>query len=223
MIHGTQSEVFYQRLPALVPGGGEYRNDNMTFKPRHHREHLYFITATVLGWKPLFTQPEYALIILNSLDWHREQNRWLLFAYVLMPHHLHALIKPRNPFTISQVVQSFGSFTAHAILNQLRRNERTDWLQFFSRRQDKDTNKRHQIWRPIQAKNVYSEPFLRQKLSYIHHNPVAKGWDLAREPADYPYSSACYYERGSIPVVAVTDIWAWWHGEDAPEDGGWER
>jgi hypothetical protein len=26
----------------------------MTFKPHHDREHLYFVTATVLAWIPLF-------------------------------------------------------------------------------------------------------------------------------------------------------------------------
>lgn len=92
----------------------------MTFKPKHHRDHLYFVTATVLGWKPLFTQPHYASLVLDSLDWHRKHDRWQLFAYVLMPHHLHALLKPRAPYTISQVLQSFGSFTAHTILDRLR-------------------------------------------------------------------------------------------------------
>jgi REP element-mobilizing transposase RayT len=92
----------------------------MTFKPQHHPEHLYFITATILGWKPLFLQQPYAAIVLDSLTWHCTQARWLLFAYVLMPHHLHALLKPCAPYTISQVLQSFGSFTAHAILQQLQ-------------------------------------------------------------------------------------------------------
>jgi REP element-mobilizing transposase RayT len=204
----------------------------MTFKPRHQPEHLYFITATIVGWKPLFAQPAYARIVLDSLTWHCHQARWLLFAYVLMPNHLHALLKPRAPHTISQVLQTFGSFTAHAILHQLREEQDTDHLHFFAQRQVHDASKRHQIWQPIQAKNVYSEPFLRQKLEYIHNNPVAKGWELASDRAAYPYSSAGYYELGLPSPVPVTDIWLWWQGdlvvEDAlgdaaPGDGGGER
>jgi REP element-mobilizing transposase RayT len=201
----------------------------MTFKPRQHRDHLYFVTATVLGWKPLFTRPDYASIILNSLEWHRQQERWLLFAYVLMPNHLHALLKPCASYTISQVVQSFGSFTAHALLDQLRENQRTALLRFFTQRPDRDESKRHQIWRPIQAKNVYSERFLRQKFAYLHNNPVAKGWDLAEDREDYPYSSACFYDRGDKPSVPVTNLWAWWYGDDeefaeaAPGYGGLEH
>jgi putative transposase len=191
----------------------------MTFKPQHSREHLYFVTATVLDWIPLFTQPAYDSIVLDSLAWHGDHARWILFAYVLMlhhsdGHHLHALLKPQDPFTISDVLQSFGSFTAHAILDHLQAEQRTAWLHTFAQRKDRDAGKRHQIWQTIQAKNVYAEAFLRQKLAYIYNNPVAKGWRLAEDRTAYAYSSACYYDRGERPRVAVTDVWLWWFGEE---------
>jgi REP element-mobilizing transposase RayT len=59
-------------------------------------------------------------VVLNSLNWHRQQGRWRLYAWVLMPHHLHAIVKPPGDQTISSVLQSFGSFTAHATLHRLR-------------------------------------------------------------------------------------------------------
>jgi hypothetical protein len=71
------------------------------------------------------------------------------------------------------VLQSFGSFTAHAILARLRSEDRCDLLAFFAQRQDRDSSKKHQIWRPIQAKNVHSLAFLREKLEYVHNNLVA--------------------------------------------------
>jgi hypothetical protein len=47
----------------------------MTFKPVHDPTHLYFITATVLGWVKLFGKPSYAQIVLDALDWHRRHGR----------------------------------------------------------------------------------------------------------------------------------------------------
>jgi len=94
----------------------------MTFKPQHISSHLYFITATLLGWRPLFARRDFALIVLNSLDWHRSQKRFALYAYVIMPTHLHAIIKPAESQTISDNLQTLGSFAAHAILKQLRAN-----------------------------------------------------------------------------------------------------
>jgi putative transposase len=92
----------------------------MTFKPQHFPEHLYFITSSLLGWRPLFTRHAYAMIVLNSLDWHRRHKRFHLYSYVVMPTHFHALAQPVESRTISDNLQSLGSFTAHAILQQLQ-------------------------------------------------------------------------------------------------------
>jgi len=181
----------------------------VTFKPHHDPTHLYFVTATLLGWQQLFTQPDYARIVLDSLDWHRRNNRWNLYAYVVMPNHLHAIIKPCEGRTISSVLQSFGSFTAHSILARLRADQNNDLLAFFAQHRERDASERHQIWQPIQAKNVTSLRFLREKLEYIHNNPLAKKWHLAGDRADYIYSSAGFYDRGLVPVIEVDDIREW--------------
>jgi putative transposase len=181
----------------------------MPFKPHHDPSHLYFITATILGWQQIFVEPACARIVLDSLDWHRRHARWSLYAYVLMPNHCHAIVKPEGTRTISGVLQSFGSFTAHAILAHLRSEERNDLLTFFAQRQDKDTSKQHQVWQPILPKNVYSVAFLREKLEYTHNNPIAKHWHLVEDRADYAYSSACFYDKGVMPIVEVDDVREW--------------
>jgi REP element-mobilizing transposase RayT len=185
------------------------RETPVTFKPHHDPSHLYFITATVLGWRQIFVERARATIILDSLDWHRRHNRWSLYAYVLMPNHCHAIVKPEGERTISSVLQSFGSFTAHAILARLESEGCRDLLTFFAQRQDRDTSKQHQIWQPIQAKNAHSAAFLRQKLEYTHNNPIAEHWHLVEDRADYAYSSACFYDRGEVPIVEVSEIGEW--------------
>ena len=179
----------------------------MTYKPVHHPEHQYFITATVLGWRYLFHEPGYAAIILDSLAWHRRHGRWALYAYVVMPNHVHALVQPGDGRTISEALQSFGSYTAHAILGKLRLEGREKMLAFFRAGAQRDADRSHRVWRPIQAANVESEAFLIQKLEYIHDNPVAGRWRLTASRADYPHSSACYYDRGEAPAVEIDDVW----------------
>lgn len=181
----------------------------MTFKPHHDPSHLYFVTATILDWRQIFVEPAYAHIILNSLDWHRRNGRWSLYAYVVMPNHVHAIQKPVEKRTISQVIQSFGSYTAHTLLQQMGKDGRDDLLAFFARRQDHDEQKAHQVWQPIQPKNVFSTAFLIEKLEYVHNNPIAKHWHLVADRADYGYSSACFYDRGETPIVEVDDVRVW--------------
>ena len=118
-----------------------------------------------------------------------------LYAYVLMSNHLHAIVKPGETQTVS-VLQSFGSFVAHKIPDHLKKERCHELLAFFARQQDKDARKQHQIWQPIQAKNVYSVEFLREKLEYTHNNPVAKHWRLVEDRADSAYSRACFSGSG---------------------------
>jgi putative transposase len=181
----------------------------MSFKPYHDPTHLYFVTATVLGWKQIFIERPYAEIILQSLDWHRQHGCWSLFVFAVMPNHIHFIIRPLGDQTISAVLQSFGSYTAHAILDQVRRDRCKDLLEHFARREDRDASKQHQVWLPMEAKNIYSAEFLRQKVEYTHNNPVAKHWQLVKDRADYRYSSACFYDRGEPSIIVVDDVREW--------------
>jgi len=176
----------------------------MTFDSIHIPDHLYFVTAGIVGWKPLFSETGYASIILNSLAWLRQEKRMSLYAFVLMSTHLHAILSPLNR-PIGELMQNFGSFTAHKILQNLRKEKRKDLLDFFHAHR-RDNSLEHSIWQDIQAKNIYTENFLLQKMEYIHQNPVAKEWNLVQDHAEYPYSSACYYDEGRQPIIEIDDI-----------------
>ena len=179
----------------------------MTFHSIHDPTHLYFVTASVVEWIPLFKYPKYTEIILNSLSWMQKEKRLLLFAFVIMPTHAHVIIKPEKE-TIGKVVQQFGSFTAHEILKKAREDGKTDWLKTFEQ-EKRDPRHKHSIWQDIQAKNIFSMEVLEQKLEYIHQNPIAKDWKLAADRADYAYSSAGYYDYGRKPIIEITDINEW--------------
>jgi putative transposase len=48
-----------------------------------------------------------------------------------------------------------------------------------------------------------SKTLLEVKLDYIHNNPLQSHWNLAKQPSDYPYSSAMFYEKGTQNNVLV--------------------
>jgi putative transposase len=186
----------------------------MTFPSFHDPTHLYFITASITDWRHLFITSKYATIPLNSLSWLQQQNRIVLFAFVIMPSHLHAIIKPLSD-AIGIILQQFGSFTAHEILKKLRADHQTDVLIAFQQGK-RDQRHEHSIWQDIQAKNIYSSDVLWQKMEYIHQNPVAKNWQLVEDRADYPYSSAGYYDYGRKPIIEITDVNEWLTSSPSP-------
>lgn len=179
----------------------------MTFSSVHNIDHLYLVTASISGWKHLLAEPKYIQILLDCLVWLQNERRITLFAFVIMPSHLHMIIKPESK-TIQEILQEFGSYTAHAILHQLRQDKRDDMLRAFHQ-QRRDTRHQHSIWQDMQAKNIYSHAFLSQKMEYIHSNPVLKKWRLVDDRVEYKYSSACFYDNGISPIIPITDINEW--------------
>jgi len=186
----------------------------MTFPSFHDPTHLYFINASIIDWKHLFITPDYVNIILNSLAWMQQKKRIQLFAFVIMPSHLHTILKPESD-SIGQIVQQFGSFTAHEILKKLRADNQKELLDLFQQ-EKRDQRHEHSIWQDIQAKNIYSMEFLQQKMEYIHQNPIAKEWKLVEDRADYPYSSAGYYDYGRKPIIEITDMNEWLTSTPSP-------
>lgn len=174
--NNLQTQIIHINLsPGTAKGAREII---MTFPSFHDTTHLYFVTATIMEWKHLFITPEYINIILNSLTWMQQQKRILLFAFVIMPSHLHTILKPGSDL-IGAIIQQFGSFTAHEILKKLRADNQKDLLDLFQQKK-RDQRHEHSIWQDIQAKNIYSPDFLWQKMEYIHQNPVAKGLETCR-------------------------------------------
>ena len=56
------------------------------------------------------------------------------------------------------------------------------------------------------AVHLFSKEIAYQKLDYIHYNPCAEYWQLAKEPADYLFSSAKYYETGVNDFAFLKDL-----------------
>ena len=55
----------------------------------------------------------------------------------------------------------------------------------------------HKVFKDsFDAKPIFSEKFLLQKLNYIHYNPVKGKWRLAKDFISYEHSSASFYEVG---------------------------
>ena len=116
-------------------------------------------------------------------------------------------MKPEDR-TIGELLQTFGSFTAHRILRQLREDGCKELLGLFCQ-QRRDARRGHSLWQDIQAKNIRSVGFLRQKLEYIHNNPLRMQARASMARADYPYSSALFYDRGLSAIIPLDDIREW--------------
>jgi putative transposase len=164
----------------------------------------HFITYTMVEWLPVFTRPEYLDIITASLTFCRQHKGLRLHAYVILDNHLHLLVSSEN---LSQVIRDFKRHTAHEILAAAKRENKA-WLleRFELSRPEHKRDSQHQVWQEgVHPQAMLSETMLRQKIEYIHHNPVRRG--LVDRPEDWRYSSARnYLGRDGILEIDVVEI-----------------
>ena len=110
-----------------------------------------------------------------------------LYGYVVLENHLHFIAQASD---LSQCVSSFKSFTARQIIDQLEARGAESLLErlHFAKRAHK-LDRAYQLWQEgSHAELVYSPAVMRQKLDYIHNNPLKRGY--VDQAEHWRYSSA---------------------------------
>ena len=168
--------------------------------PRSYRvfpdqHYAYFVTCTVVDKLPLFTRNPYRRIVLDSLAHIRSHKKTQLNAFVVMSTHLHAVLWPEEGVNLSDVLRDFKRYTSRAISRGASRLGHHSFIRAFvdARRSGRaQSTSQHQVWQEgSHAEAIYSDDFARQKMEYIHNNPVRA--NLVGRPEEWSYSSARMY------------------------------
>jgi putative transposase len=102
-------------------------------------------------------------------------------------------------------VSSFKSFTARKIIDTLKQRNAAMLLKRLhyaklAHKQDRD----YQFWQEgVYAELIFSEAMMREKLDYIHNNPVKRSY--VNLPEHWRYSSASHY-TGQTGLMEI-DVW----------------
>ena len=157
------------------------------------KHYSQFYTATILNWQPLLQNDAYKDIILSSMKFIVEDKRAAITAFVIMPNHIHLIWQISDAYQTHQVEQSFLKYTAQQIKFDLQKNNPELLKQFRVDAKDRQ----YQFWeRNALSIDLFTEPVFKQKLDYIHNNPIQEKWKLAEFPEEYKYSSAKFYQTG---------------------------
>ncbi|MEI6707625.1 MAG: transposase [Methylococcales bacterium] len=159
----------------------------------------HFLTCTVINWMPLFTRPETVDIILNALQHRQQHNGWKIYGYVILENHLHLVVQSED---LLAELPLFKSYTARQLIDHLKECHAERLLKqmaFFCKSHKHD--REYQCWEEgSHPQLIQNEEMLRQKLDYIHFNPVKRGY--VDKPEHWRYSSARNYAgmEGLMPV-----------------------
>lgn len=163
----------------------------------------HFLTCTIVNWLPLFADPAIVQIVLDSLRFLQREDRATIYAYVIMENHLHLIASSNN---LGKEMGDFKSYTAREIVDYLK--ERKSYRLLKELKIHKLSHKRdreHQVWQEgSHPELIYSDAMMRQKIEYIHYNPVRRGY--VDDPVHWRYSSA----RNYAEIEAVLEITTEW-------------
>lgn len=177
----------------------------MGFKYKiHDQKDFYHVTFTVIDWIDVFIRDEYREIVIDSIKYCQKEKGLLVAAWVIMSSHIHMIIGTKDK-NIESIIRDLKSFTAKQIrkaIEEAKYESRKEWMlqRFYRAGRNNANNKDFQFWiqnnHPIQLSN---SEMLRQRLNYIHYNPVKAG--LVYEPEHWKYSSAHDYAGGTQGLI----------------------
>jgi putative transposase len=165
-------------------------------------EEPYFLTCTIVNWTPLFANPAIVRIALDSLDYLQKSDRMRVFAYVIMENHLHLIASAKD---LSKELGDFESYSARKIIDYLKERHSDRVLtELKLHKVPHKVDRTYQVWQEgSHPEIIQSVEMLRQKIEYIHLNPVRRGY--VDNPVDWRYSSARNYAGGNGLLAICTD------------------
>ncbi len=153
----------------------------------------YFVSFATVYWIEVFTRQLYLGILKDSIMYCRLHKKMKVYAYCFMPNHVHLVFSSENEDP-SGIIRDFKKFTAKKVIKAIENNpreSRKQWmLNMFEKAANYKTNvEKRQFWQhhnhPIE---LWSRAVMKQKINYIHNNPVVAGF--VTNPIDWKYSSA---------------------------------
>jgi putative transposase len=165
------------------------------------RGDLHFLTFSCYQRLPLLTTPRERNVFVQALSRIRERYGFPLVGYVVMPEHVHLLIGESPRATPSLVLKVLKQ----RVSRDLRENgHHTPAAQRPLPLQNGDAEL-PRFWQPrFYDFNVYSAKKKREKLDYMHANPVKRG--LVDDPGAWIWSSYLFYEKGEPGLTPIDPV-----------------
>ena len=159
---------------------------------------LHFVTFGCYQRRPLLGTARARDCFVKMLEEVRGRHGFALIGYVVMPEHVHLLMSESAKKNPSRIVQVLKQKVARALLRRRRRKDDGQRELPFG---DREPGETHFWQRRFYDFNVWSEKKLKEKLEYMHANPVRRG--LVQDPNDWPRSSWANYMRKDKAKIGI--------------------
>jgi len=167
-----------------------------------------YLTSVAKDRLPVFRTDAIKLITCAALDEARNSGGFSIYAYVIMPNHLHVI----TDLTLipSKILQFINGIVSRRVIDHLKEHGHNASLRKLKREGGAHGYK-YSLWEHHNnALPIFSESMFMQKLNYTHQNPVRA--ELVERPEDYRWSSVRIWRRCPLedePLMANIDRISW--------------
>jgi putative transposase len=150
--------------------------------------HAHGLTFSCYRRRRFFDDDEIKRRFLEALEKARKKHGFLVWAYVIMPEHIHLLVFPRDCL-VRDMLKSIKGPMARSIIAQLKRTDHPDlkWMR------TGNAKRPYAFWQAGGGydRNLHKVKTIWKKIEYIHLNPVRR--KLVESATDWKWSSARFY------------------------------
>jgi REP element-mobilizing transposase RayT len=134
-------------------------------------------------------KPEVAETLENAIR-RFDRERYNLYAWAIMPNHVHLIISVIEPYALPRIIHSIKSFSASAINRILKRTGR--------------------LWKPEYYDHIIrNEDELVNQIQYVYFNPRKSGlMDWKWKWIAYPMNETC--EGRNTPAADINAALKWY-------------
>jgi putative transposase len=171
-----------------------------------------FVTFSCQGRLPLLSNPKIAGLFVRAVSGARARHGFLLYAWVVMPEHVHVLCRAPDGSTLESQLRRIKMSVAKRVLER--------WKQIDAPilKRVADATGRPRFWQKGGGfdRNVRDDEELCREIRYIHRNPVERG--LVAAPELWRWSSVRWWmgrREGEVtcdPPPGRAENWAGWMG-----------
>ena len=162
------------------------------------RGDLHFVTFSCYRRRPLLGTRRARDRFVKTLDEVRSRHAFRLIGYVVMPEHVHLLLTEPKKGTPSKVLQVLKQKVSRKLRGMGKKSRPGQLLLPFS----EATTENPAFWqRRFYDFNVWRGKKVREKLEYMHANPVKR--KLVVHPKDWPWSSWSHYAKGKEGLIRI--------------------
>jgi len=167
-----------------------------------------YLTAVAKDRLPVFRTDAIKITTCNALDEARKSAGFSVYAYVIMPDHLHMITD--RILEPSVILRYINGITSRRVIDHLKEHGHNASLQKL-RHETKEREYRYSLWdHHSNVFSITSEDMLMQKVNYIHQNPVRAR--LVEKAEDYLWSSVRWWKGCPLedePLKVDIDLIQW--------------